>query len=165
MRIAVLGFGQSFLTWNMTGCLPGAVIYADDRAPYRAWNRAIPVVEKADKITQKVVFMDHEEPEISADVVVWSAAPDPASVSRAIEAQHRANTPFFLVLNGYAREAGVPWPFPPSFDPVICIPWDERSVSCHKVGKPLTLRDAAFCARFQPLWEAIGLVDLGGYGQ
>lgn len=164
MIVAVLGFGKSFLSWNLAGCVPNAEIYADSRAPYRAWNRAVRVVERAEALQGDLILVDHEEPAVTAERLVFSAAPDPFSISRALDAKRQSRVPCFLILNGYVREAGVPWPFPAEFDPVVCIPWDERSVGCPKVGKPLTMRDPAFRARFLPLMEAMGVVDLGGHG-
>jgi hypothetical protein len=164
VNIAVLGFGKSFLAWNLAGCFSRAEIYADANAPYRVWNRSVRVVERAEQLREPIVFVDHEEPDISADAVLWSAAPDNASVLRAMEAQRQHHLPFFLILNGYSRESGVPWPFQESFAPILTVPWDERSATCPKFGKPLTQRDPKFRARFQPLWEVMGLVDLGRQG-
>lgn len=162
MKVAVEGFGQSFLAWNLAGCVRGAWIYADRDAPYRLWNRVIPVAERwlDIPIEAPVVFLDHAEPEVAPDVLILSAAPDPLSVCSVRSRLERARGKTVWVMNGYEREVGKPWPFGEREVPLATIPWDERNATSYLMGKPLTMRDPSFRRHWMPILEVLSLVDL-----
>jgi hypothetical protein len=156
-KVGFAGFAKSFLAWNLAGAVEGGVIYADPRAPYRVWNRVVPVYEHwADVNASKpaLVCVDHEESEVAPDVVVYGVAPDPVRIETALRIQRQSTKPVVPVLLGY-EETGVPWPFPPEFRPVIVLPWDMRQATSILAGAPLTRRDPQWRRRFQRLWEVI----------
>ncbi|WP_029423368.1 hypothetical protein [Alicyclobacillus macrosporangiidus] len=160
-KVGFAGFGKSFLAWNLAGAVEGSVIYADHRAPYRVWNRTVPVYERwanVETARLELVCIDHEESEVAPDIVVYGVTPDLGRIELALRAQRQSTRSVVLVLVGY-EEAGVPWPFPPEFSPAIIVPWDMRQATSPLVGAPLTLRDPAWRLRFERLWEVIRNVD------
>lgn len=159
MKVGFAGFAKSFLAWNLAGVVEGSVIYADSRSPYRVWNRRVLVVERWALMEQMhlapgLVCIDHDEAEVLPDVIVYGVTPDLVRVEAALRAKEQSVRPVVWVLVGY-EDAGVPWPFPPTFQPTIVVPWDERQATAPWVGEPLTCRDAIWRAKFERLWEAI----------
>ncbi|MBX5437465.1 MAG: hypothetical protein IRZ33_09655 [Alicyclobacillaceae bacterium] len=155
--VGFAGFGKSFLAWNLAGAVDGSVIYADARAPYRVWNRVVRVCERWEDIEAAqpaLVCLDHEESDVTPDVVVYGVTPDPARVEAALKAQKESVRSVVLVLVGY-EETGAPWPFAPEFRPVITVPWDMRQATSPLAGAPLTRRDPVWRRRFERLWEVV----------
>lgn len=157
--VGFAGFAKSFLAWNLAGVVPHSVIYADPRSPYRVWNRSILVVERWAEIERmepkpELICIDHEEAEVTPDVIVYGVTPDVVRVEAALRVKEQSTRPVFWVLVGY-EETGVPWPFPPTFQPAIVVPWDERQATAPWVGEPLTRRDPVWRAKFERLWEAM----------
>lgn len=154
LKIGVVGFGKSFLAWNLAGLLD-APLYADARAPYRRWNRTIRILETMEAAQgAPVLVMDHEENEAFPDLSFYAVPPDPSLVLDIQRAVAQAERPTHLVLNGYSKQAtwGV---FAPEFAPLAVIPWDMRQASAILLGSPLAVRDPGFAQHFAPLIEVI----------
>ncbi|MBF8376824.1 hypothetical protein IW967_02915 [Alicyclobacillus mali] len=160
MRIVgFAGFAKSFLAWNLAGAVESSVIYADPRAPYRVWNRRVRVYEQWLDVKRlqpppMLVCVDHEEPDVTPEVVIYGVTPDLVRIHKALQAIRHSERPTFLVLIGY-EETGVPWIFPREFQPALVLPWDMRQATCAMVGEPLTQRDPIWRQKFETLWSVI----------
>ncbi|AEJ44291.1 hypothetical protein [Alicyclobacillus acidocaldarius] len=157
--VGFAGFAKSFLAWNLAGAVESSVIYADPRAPYRVWNRHIRIYEhwldvKRLQPSPALVCVDHEESDVTPEVVVYGVTPDLARVQAAIHTLQQASRPTVLVLVGY-EDTGVPWIFPAEFRPTLILPWDMRQATCALVGAPLTRRDPTWRVKFETLWREI----------
>lgn len=156
-NIGILGFGKSFIAFNLAGVrIDESYIYADRYAPYRSWNASekshIDVREQWDNSNEKsYCIIDHRESDVVPDVLVYSVAPDAAYIDTF--RTMRKDIPVVPILNGLVN--GSPWLFGNVFDPVIIVEWDGRQSATTKLGLPLSQRDKRIAQKFDRLWGAI----------
>ena len=162
LKVGLIGFGKSFLAWNLAGAVEDSVIYADSHAPYRVWNRTVRVEEswaQVEKSAPQLVVIDHAEAEVLPDQILMLVPPDPLRIEEALrmKKEQQGRRQLHLVLNGY--EEGAPWLFPETFHPVAVLPWDVRQLSACVLRIPLVQRDPKFRHYLNPILEVLFGVD------